>query len=232
MFSHINDSRVDSSNAIRAAHAVAPNLAYPPQWRLPTTDMKPLARSKCGRRRRGAPPCRRHARDGGRFPVRLPLRARNRLCFGPPKHFRVGRYMANRGSINSKTLPQWVYLSAVQISTLEPFNLFESLSNRMRDPTKNLFYLPLYCVAHQCRGVSKSDDLPPHPAFQNATPRRLPVTTPFVSLIVTPFQLTIAHHGAAVSEVWGLVSLSLRRPSRSGDASTMEYCSGIQVWDN
>jgi len=122
--------------------------------------------------------------------------------------------------------------SAVRISTLEPFNLFESLSNRMRDPTKNLFYLPLYCVAHQCRGVSKSDDLPPHPAFQNATPRRLPVTTPFVSLIVTPFQLTIAHHGAAVSEVWGLVSLSLRRPSRSGDASTMEYCSGIQVWDN
>ena len=67
MVSHINDSRVDSSNAMRAAHAVAPNLAYPPQWRLPTTDAMPLARSKCRRRRRGAPPCRRHARGGGRF---------------------------------------------------------------------------------------------------------------------------------------------------------------------
>ena len=108
-FSHINDSRVDSSNAMRAAHAVAPNLAYPPQWRLPTTDVKPLARSKCRRRRRGASPCRRHARSEGRFPVQLPLRDRNRLWFGPNKRFRVGRYMANRGSINSKTLPQWVY---------------------------------------------------------------------------------------------------------------------------
>ena len=97
---------------MRAAHAVAPNLAYPPQWRVPTTD-KPLARSKCGRRRRGAPPCRRHARDGGRFPVLLPLRARNRLWFGPPKHFRVGRSMANRPSINSKTLPKWVYCCAM-----------------------------------------------------------------------------------------------------------------------
>jgi hypothetical protein len=29
--SHINDSRVNSRNAMRAAHAVAPNLAYPPQ---------------------------------------------------------------------------------------------------------------------------------------------------------------------------------------------------------
>jgi hypothetical protein len=57
VFSHINYSRVDSSNAMRVAHAVAPNLAYPPQWRLPTADVKPLARSKCRRRRRGAPPC-------------------------------------------------------------------------------------------------------------------------------------------------------------------------------
>jgi len=94
---------------MRAAHAVAPNLAYPPQWRLPTTHIKPLARSKRRRRRRGAPPSRRHARGGGRFPVLLPLRARNRLWFGPPKHFRVGRYMANRRSIDSKTLPKWVY---------------------------------------------------------------------------------------------------------------------------
>ena len=37
---------------MRAADAVAPNLAYPPQWRLPTTNIKPLARSKF---------CRRHA---------------------------------------------------------------------------------------------------------------------------------------------------------------------------
>jgi hypothetical protein len=87
VFSHIHDSRVDSSNTMRAAHAVAPSLAYPPQWRLPTTDIKPLARSKFRRRRRGAPPCRRHARDGGRFPVLLPVRARNRLWFGPTKHF-------------------------------------------------------------------------------------------------------------------------------------------------
>jgi hypothetical protein len=49
---------------MRAAHAVAPNLAHPPEERLPTTDVKPLARSKCRRRTRGAPPCRRHARGG------------------------------------------------------------------------------------------------------------------------------------------------------------------------
>ena len=95
---------------MRTADAVAPNLAYPPQWRLPTTDIKHLACSKCRRRRRGAPPCRRHARGGGRFPVLLPLRARNWLWFGPTKHFSVGRSMANRRSINSKPLPKWVYL--------------------------------------------------------------------------------------------------------------------------
>jgi hypothetical protein len=55
-----------------------------------------MARSKGRRRHRGAPPCRRHARDGGRFPVLLPVSARNRLWFDPTKHFRVGRYMANR----------------------------------------------------------------------------------------------------------------------------------------
>ena len=54
----------------------------------------------------------RHARGGGRFPVLLPMRARNRLWFGPTKHFRVGRYMANRRSINSKSLSQWVYSHA------------------------------------------------------------------------------------------------------------------------
>ena len=69
---------------MRAAHAVAPKLAYPPQWHLPTTDIRPLARSKRRRRRSGTPPCRCHARGGGRFPVPLPLRARNRLWFGRP----------------------------------------------------------------------------------------------------------------------------------------------------
>jgi hypothetical protein len=97
---------------MRAAHADTPNLAYPPEWRLPTTDVKPLARSKCRRRRRGAPTCRRRARGGGHFPVLLPLRACNRLWFGPSKHSRVGRSMANRRSINSKTLPKWVYYLA------------------------------------------------------------------------------------------------------------------------
>ena len=87
---------------MRAADAVAPILAYPPEKRLPTYDIKPLTRLKCRRRPRGAPPCRRHARGGGRFLVPLPVRALNRLWFGPSKHFRVGRYMANRLSMNSK----------------------------------------------------------------------------------------------------------------------------------
>ena len=87
---------------MRAADAGAPNLAYPPKSRLPTTDVKPLVCSKCRRRRRGPPECRRHARGGGRFPVLLPLRARNRLWFGPTKQFRMGRSMANRRFINSK----------------------------------------------------------------------------------------------------------------------------------
>jgi len=73
VFSYINDSRINSSNSTRAADAVAPNVADPPEERRPTTDIKPLARSKCRRRRRGAPPCRRHARG-------VPL---NRLWFGP-----------------------------------------------------------------------------------------------------------------------------------------------------
>ena len=84
VFSHVN-----------YCQRLAPNLAYPPEDRLPTTDFEPLARSKCRRRRRGAPPRRRHARGGGRFPVLLPLRTRNRLWFGPTKRFRVVRYMAN-----------------------------------------------------------------------------------------------------------------------------------------
>jgi hypothetical protein len=43
-------------NTMHAADAVAPNLSYPPQERLPVSDVKPLARSKCRRRRRGTPP--------------------------------------------------------------------------------------------------------------------------------------------------------------------------------
>jgi len=50
-------------NTMRAADAVAPNLPYPPEC-LPVRDMKPLARSKCRRRRRrGTPP--RHDADCG-----------------------------------------------------------------------------------------------------------------------------------------------------------------------
>jgi len=41
---------------MRAAEAVAPNLPYPPEERLPVRDAKPLTRSKCRRRRRGTPP--------------------------------------------------------------------------------------------------------------------------------------------------------------------------------
>ena len=93
---------------MRAADAVGPNLAYPLQWRLPTTDIKPLARSECRRRRRGAPPCRRHARGGGRFPVLLPLRARNRLWFGPTKHFRVDLWRTD-GLLTQKLYRTWVY---------------------------------------------------------------------------------------------------------------------------
>jgi hypothetical protein len=112
VFSHVNDSALNSSKAMRAAHAVAPNLAYPPEERLPTTDIKPLARSRCRRRRRVAPPCRRHARGGGRFPVLLPVRARNRSWSSPTKHFRVGGCMANRRSINSNISPKWLYSAA------------------------------------------------------------------------------------------------------------------------
>ena len=146
VFSHINYSRVDSSNAMRVAHAVAPNLAYPPQWRLPTTDVKPLARSKCRLRRRGAPPCRSHARGGGRFPVLLPPRDRNRLWFGPTKRFRVGRCMANRRPIYSKTVSQWVYTMYSSYQTgRSPFKFrtTKTQSNRQRPK------------GHCCRQISR-----------------------------------------------------------------------------
>ena len=73
VFSHINDSRVNSSNAMRAAHAVAPNLAPPSKERLPVRVIEPLAQSKYRRRRRGTPP-RRHqiADDSGVFCIFVP----------------------------------------------------------------------------------------------------------------------------------------------------------------
>jgi len=46
-------------NTMRAADAVAPNLPHPPEMGLPVRDVKPLARSKFRRRRRGTP----HRRD-------------------------------------------------------------------------------------------------------------------------------------------------------------------------
>jgi len=69
-------------STMRAAHAVAPYLAYPPQWRLPVRHTKPLARSECRRRRRGTPP-RRDAdcRSQWRYP-RLRASARPRILGG------------------------------------------------------------------------------------------------------------------------------------------------------
>jgi hypothetical protein len=77
---------------MRAADAVAPNLAYPSEGRLPATDIEPLARSRCRHRRSGAPPCRRHARGGGRLFCRQCVRATG---YGLARQFPVGRYMAN-----------------------------------------------------------------------------------------------------------------------------------------
>jgi hypothetical protein len=67
---------------MRTADAVAPNLPYPPEERLLVRNVKPLARSKCSRRRRGTPP-RRDAGCGSqrRFP-------RLRAC--APQHFLEG----------------------------------------------------------------------------------------------------------------------------------------------
>jgi len=86
------------------------SMDSPPPWSLiPVQALSKLLsrspfppvqhNSKRRRRRRGSPPCCHHARGGGRFPVLLPMRARNRLWVGPTKRFRVGRYMANRRSI-------------------------------------------------------------------------------------------------------------------------------------
>jgi len=44
--SQLNDSSVNSSNAMRAAHAVAPNLAPQSEERLPVRGIKPLAHSE------------------------------------------------------------------------------------------------------------------------------------------------------------------------------------------
>ena len=53
-----NISRVNSSNAVRAANAVAPNLPPPPEERRPVSETQPLYQWKYRRCRRGAPPCR------------------------------------------------------------------------------------------------------------------------------------------------------------------------------
>jgi hypothetical protein len=90
VFSHINDSRLNSANTMRAAHAVAPNLAYPSQWRLPTTDIRALARSKCRRRRRGAPPCRRHARWRGPFSCPVATACAQQVMVWPDQAFPSG----------------------------------------------------------------------------------------------------------------------------------------------
>jgi len=60
-------------NTMRAADAVAPNVPYSPEERLPMRDMKPLARSKGRCRRRGTQP--RHDADCGRQWRFLCLRA-------------------------------------------------------------------------------------------------------------------------------------------------------------
>ena len=78
VFSHINDSRLNSANTMRAADAVAPSMPYPPQERLPVRDIQPLARSKCRCRRRGTPP-RRDADCGSQWRFR-----RLRAC-APPR---------------------------------------------------------------------------------------------------------------------------------------------------
>jgi len=88
-----------------AADFVAPSVAYPPDERQPTTDIKLLARSKCRRRRRGASPGRRHFSRRGPFagPVAGAC-VQNRLWFDPTNRFRVGRYMAHRRSFDSKKI--------------------------------------------------------------------------------------------------------------------------------
>jgi len=89
---------------MRAADAVAPNLPYPPEERLPVRDVKPLARSKCRRRRRGTPP-RRDADCASQWRF-LRLHATHVLILAGVEIFYD---MANRRYINSKTLPQWVH---------------------------------------------------------------------------------------------------------------------------
>jgi hypothetical protein len=70
------------STTARAAHAVAPNLAPPPEERRPVRGIKPLERSKHHRRRLGTPP-RRDAGCGSqwRFP-RFRACARPRILGG------------------------------------------------------------------------------------------------------------------------------------------------------
>ena len=97
----------NKSNAMRAAHAVAPNLAPPSEERLPVREIKPLAHSKYRRRRRGAPPRRHQIADAVAFS------SFSHFVPSPSKDFWEGRYVANRRSINSQYLPKWtVYFRA------------------------------------------------------------------------------------------------------------------------
>ena len=67
---------------MRAADAVAPNLPYTPEERLPVRDVKPMARWKCRCRRRGSPP-RRDADCGSQWRfLRLRACARPRILGG------------------------------------------------------------------------------------------------------------------------------------------------------
>ena len=69
-------------NTMGAADAVAPNLPYPPEERLPVRDVKPLSRSKCRCRRRGTPP-RRDADCGSQWRfLRLRACAQPRILGG------------------------------------------------------------------------------------------------------------------------------------------------------
>jgi len=72
-------------NTMCAADAVAPNVLYLPEKRLLVRDVKPLARSKCRRRRRGTPP-RRDADCGSQWRfLRLRACARPRILGGVDK---------------------------------------------------------------------------------------------------------------------------------------------------
>jgi hypothetical protein len=87
---------------MRAANAVAPNLPPPPEERRPVSETKPLYHGSTA----AAGAALRHAAMqiadySGVFFIFVPA--------APTKDSWRGRCMANRPSINSKTLPKWVY---------------------------------------------------------------------------------------------------------------------------